>query len=215
MSALKKILPCSYGCGFIGSARERHKHRCPLNHLSVEERFWSRVDKGVNGPDTCWLWTAGSTEYGKLKTNGETKGAHVVSYEIHSGEPVPDGVCVLHKCDTPRCVRFTHLFLGSKGDNNTDRANKGRSAPCNFPIRYGEEHWSKQKPELYKVVVELRPQTIKPGELFHIVSGHRRRAREVVCAHCSVTFLVDLGAPAECCSRSCASSIRAAKRWAA
>lgn len=36
-------------------------------------------------------------------------------------------LCVLHKCDNRACVRKDHLFLGTRGDNNSDRAAKGRS----------------------------------------------------------------------------------------
>ena len=35
---------------------------------------------------------------------------------------------MLHKCDNPWCIRPDHLFLGTVGENNADRANKGRDA---------------------------------------------------------------------------------------
>jgi len=41
---------------------------------------------------------------------------------------IPPGMCVLHHCDNPSCISVDHLFLGTKGDNNRDRASKGRSA---------------------------------------------------------------------------------------
>jgi DNA-binding NarL/FixJ family response regulator len=34
---------------------------------------------------------------------------------------------VLHHCDNPSCVRFTHLFLGTPADNSTDMIQKNRT----------------------------------------------------------------------------------------
>jgi hypothetical protein len=107
---------------------------------SLDERFWPKVRKGA--PDECWLWTG-------AKTGGPTKWAHanpygylgrirqepvvpiirahVASWTIHNG-PVPDGLCVLHRCDNTLCVNPAHLFLGTRADNARDRSAKGRDA---------------------------------------------------------------------------------------
>lgn len=84
--------------------------------------FWSHVDV----TEECWLWT------GTLKGNGygywrENDGryAHRKSW-INTFGPIPEGMCVLHRCDTPLCVRPDHLFLGTHGDNMRDMVAKGR-----------------------------------------------------------------------------------------
>jgi len=41
---------------------------------------------------------------------------------------IPDGVFVLHRCDTRNCVNPDHLFLGTKFDNTRDGMKKGRIA---------------------------------------------------------------------------------------
>lgn len=41
---------------------------------------------------------------------------------------IPPNLVVCHLCDNPNCISVKHLFLGTLGDNNRDRAKKGRSA---------------------------------------------------------------------------------------
>lgn len=74
----------------------------------------------------CWLWTSGwdSDGYGLLSGNVK---AHRESYARSFG-PIPDGMCVCHKCDTPSCVNPGHLFLGTTQDNTRDRVEKRRGA---------------------------------------------------------------------------------------
>ena len=90
----------------------------------IEARLWSKVNK----TDGCWLWT-GSTDgrYGTISSyHGKSPHkAHVVSWEMAHG-PVPDGMRVLHECDTPLCVRPSHLFLGTQETNIRDAVAKGR-----------------------------------------------------------------------------------------
>ena len=113
---------------------------------AYSERFWSHVTRTLDG---CWLWMAAKAHkgYGAVGIpGGKTTKAHRVSYELQFG-PIPDGACVLHRCDVPACGRPTHLFLGSKADNNADMRSKGRAvrggrktdiARCKYPR--GEHH---------------------------------------------------------------------------
>lgn len=93
-------------------------------------RFWANVRKA--GPDECWLWTGetGKKGHGRFALRGKTVSAHRISWALERG-PVPDGLCVCHDCpggDNPACVNPSHLWLGTKIDNNRDRVLKGRSA---------------------------------------------------------------------------------------
>lgn len=86
-------------------------------------RFWAKVEKS----DGCWLWRGARTGkgYGNVKRNGRWYGAHKYAYELEHG-PVPDGMELCHHCDTPACVRPSHLFVGTHIDNVRDMMAKGR-----------------------------------------------------------------------------------------
>lgn len=93
---------------------------------SLEPRFWPKVQKTTG----CWIWTANKTRrgYGLVGVaSGRSMSAHRASWTLAYG-PIPDGLCVLHRCDNPSCVRPDHLFLGSNADNIADREAKGRTA---------------------------------------------------------------------------------------
>lgn len=87
------------------------------------ERRSKRLENG------CLIWTGvlSNKGYGVLKIGATNRTqAHRASWEVHNG-PIPKGACVLHKCDNPACFEITHLFIGTKADNNRDRHKKGRS----------------------------------------------------------------------------------------
>lgn len=84
-------------------------------------------DKWLGEPNSgCWLWMAVTRgKYGLFWRNGVMASAHRASWELHRG-PIPDGLDVLHQCDTPACVNPAHLRLGTHADNMRDRDAKGR-----------------------------------------------------------------------------------------
>lgn len=91
------------------------------------ERFWAKID--VRGPDECWEWTAtrhykGYGEF-RIVTSRSAK-AHGVAWILANTRDIPAGMVVCHRCDNPPCCNPGHLFLGTVGDNNRDRAAKGR-----------------------------------------------------------------------------------------
>ena len=93
--------------------------------LSDDPKFLAKIKK----TSTCWLWQ-GSTNgigYGQLNRRALLKIpllAHSYSWFLEHG--ILPSQCVCHKCDTPLCVRPSHLFVGTHQDNMTDCNLKGR-----------------------------------------------------------------------------------------
>lgn len=90
----------------------------------------SRIfDRIVIDDRGCWLYQGGinSRGYGVVSVKGKSKGTHKVAFELRCGK-IPKGKCVLHRCDVRHCINPDHLFLGTLGENNTDRKRKGRNA---------------------------------------------------------------------------------------
>lgn len=93
----------------------------------LTERFWSRVLRA--GDDECWIWTGTSSArggYGLMPVNGRSTRVPRIAWELHNGV-IPSGMCVLHRCDNPKCVNPGHLFLGTHHDNALDRKLKERT----------------------------------------------------------------------------------------
>ena len=102
---------------------------------SVEKRFWQKV--AVGSIDECWLWQACTYRngYGKFSlTRCNPVYAHRLSYELTNGA-IPDGMCILHRCDVPACCNPNHLSLGTQLDNIADMNAKGRGVPPPRPKR--------------------------------------------------------------------------------
>ena len=108
--------------------------------LTLEQRFWSKVDRS-GGPDACWLWTAHRHKgYGRFGVGSTVQAAHRISWELTNG-PIPRGMHVLHDCpggDNPACCNPAHLRIGTHIDNMADMSAKGRRAP--ILVRRGELH---------------------------------------------------------------------------
>ena len=105
--------------------------------MTLRERFDSKWMPEPNSG--CWLWLGTTTGcYGGMtigsRRDGTRRfiGAHRVSFELHIG-PIPAGLSVLHKCDTPFCVNPDHVYLGTHDDNMADMKLRGRSP-------HGERH---------------------------------------------------------------------------
>ena len=95
----------------------------------LSDRFWHYVD--LSDPDGCWLWTGtqDGKGYGLVWDGEKNRYAHVVAWEMDREEAVPPGAVIRHFfCDTPLCVRGSHLESGTHADNVADKVSKDRQA---------------------------------------------------------------------------------------
>lgn len=88
-----------------------------------------KVETPVETSPGCRLFDGplDSHGYGRVCVDGRERAAHRVAWEEAFG-PIPDGLCVLHACDTPACIEPRHLLLGTHTANMLDRDRKGRHA---------------------------------------------------------------------------------------
>lgn len=121
----------------------------------IEIRFQRYVMPEPNSG--CWLWMGGAhrkTGYGAFNIcKGKQASAHRISWEIHHG-PIPEGLCVLHRCDTPPCVNPQHLFLGTDQDNSDDCAKKQRH-------RHGSHHKNSKITDDIAINIRQDPRSLK------------------------------------------------------
>lgn len=87
------------------------------------ERFFEKVETS----ESCWKWrgSLAPNGYGQFFRAVGSRQAHRISWEYEHGE-IPEGLHVCHTCDNRRCVRPSHLFLGTRSDNMKDMVIKNR-----------------------------------------------------------------------------------------
>lgn len=77
----------------------------------------------------CKIWEGRITSrgYGAKPTKGKRRDmrAHRAVW-IEANGPIPAGMVIRHKCDTPACVNLDHLQIGTQADNVKDMVERKR-----------------------------------------------------------------------------------------
>jgi hypothetical protein len=114
-------------------------------------RFWNKVN--IPSLSDCWEWQGSKNKhgYGHFKYKRKTHRAHRISWTLIKGE-IPEGMCVLHRCDNRLCVNPFHLFLGTNQDNMDDKMKKNRHhssqkthCPQGHPYSEDNTYWTKRE----------------------------------------------------------------------
>ena len=119
-------------------------------HITLEALMTAVSPCPITG---CWWWLGSFVPAGRAKVWGRFRGrsntwlVHRLLYELTIGL-IADGLCACHRCDNGHlgCVNPSHLFLGTKSENNSDRHRKGRDAR-------GSTHGSTVLPEAFVVAL--------------------------------------------------------------
>ena len=113
-----------------------------FRNRSLTERI---KNKTINNGE-CLEWNGGCRGlklhgYPVLGMNGKTKSITRLLWE-EKYEKIPKDYCVCHKCDNTKCIKLSHLFLGTRKDNIQDAVKKGR---MHFGERNGSAKLTQQK----------------------------------------------------------------------
>lgn len=100
-------------------SKKRKCYKTP--QLSFEARTMWEPNSGC----LLWLGCTNHAGYGCINNGKKMVRAHRFAWEQDNG-PIPDGICVLHRCDIRSCCNSKHLFLGTQLDNIDDMCAKSR-----------------------------------------------------------------------------------------
>lgn len=90
----------------------------------THENFYSFTEMDFDTGCLIWTRAVDTSGYGQMRI-GKKMNTHRFAWMLEKG-PIPPGMCVCHKCDTPACVNVDHLFLASQHQNIRDMDRKGR-----------------------------------------------------------------------------------------
>lgn len=185
---------CECGCGkevglYTNSRPERGQIKGQYrrfiighnNRLPLAKRFWDKVSK--LGPlktaslGNCWVWDGAKSERGYgILWNGKklVRATHVAHFLIYGVWPT---LPMLHRCDTPPCVRFSHLHEGTQKQNMREAVDRG--------LLINPKGEQAPKAKLTSAQVEIIRKEYAKGK-----TTHRKLAKKYGVNHSSIGALI-------------------------
>lgn len=98
-----------------------------FSYFTLEDYKKYFLTKVVKLPEGCWEFKSLKLNgYGQIGYKNKMWLAHRLSFWFFKGK-IPEGICVCHSCDNPKCVNPEHLWLGDRKANAMDALKKKRT----------------------------------------------------------------------------------------
>lgn len=99
----------------------------------------------------CLIWFRGKDRdgYGKITFQNKSWRAHRLIWTVTKGS-IPSGAFICHKCDTPSCIKLSHLFVGTVTENNRDCVDKKRHKESRKKMCVNGHKFSKENTYIWR-----------------------------------------------------------------
>lgn len=107
------------------------------NKAYCKEYYWNHRKPGTRFRDppitweevgSCWICSSHlRAVYPSTRINRKLVSLSRLIWSLDHRRRVPEKMVIMHTCDNPRCIKPTHLLLGTFSDNSRDMVKKSRN----------------------------------------------------------------------------------------